>query len=105
MTTRTSRRTLLKTAGAALALPAAYGRTAFAAPDAQMGRSRFEGKDTPKISLEIGQALSANPDDAAAAARRIRQLGVTHVLGGGPRIPWDASQLAQMRDRLKANVS
>jgi len=70
VTRKTSRRTMLKTAGAALVLPAAYSRTAFAAPGAQMGRPRFEGKDTPKLSLEIGQALSTNPDEAAAAASR-----------------------------------
>ena len=98
-----SRRTILRTVGGALVLPAVHSASASAAIGLQTPRSRFESKDTPKLSLEIGQALSANADEAAAAAGRIRQLGVTHVLGGGPRIPWEESRLAEMRDRLKAN--
>src|SRR5574342_164712 len=61
----------------------------------------------PTIAREMGLGVAPqgmSPEEAAAtAARRIRQLGVTHVLGGGPRIPWTEKQLADMRDRLKAN--
>lgn len=105
MTSKTSRRTLLKTAGAtALGIRAAYGASPIAS--AAQSRPHFEGQDTPKISLEanLGAPPGATPEEAAAAAgRRIRQLGVEHVLSGGPRIPWDEAQLKGMMDRLKAN--
>lgn len=61
-----------------------------------------EGKDTPKICLEAGAGgLSAGTIDEAGC-RRIKQLGVDHVLTGGPRIPWQESQLKDMMDKLKA---
>src|SRR5437773_2117999 len=96
---------MLKTAGAAaLGVRAAYGASPAAA--ASQSRPHFEGKDTPKICLEMGLAppAGASPEEAAAAsARRIRQLGVEHVISGGPRIPWEESRLKDMMDRLKAN--
>jgi mannonate dehydratase len=106
VSTRPSRRTILKTAGAAaLGLPAAYVVSPSGA--ASQARPRFEGKDTPKICLEAGlggAAPGVSADEAAAAAaRRIRQLGVDHVLSGGPRIPWEESRLKEMMDRLKGN--
>jgi mannonate dehydratase len=96
---------MLKTAGAAaLAMPAAYRVSASAA--VAQSRPRFEGKDTPKICLDAGlggPALTAggSNDEAAAASRRIRQLGVDHVISGGGRIPWEESRLKDMMDRLK----
>src|SRR3982751_2185840 len=105
MTIKPSRRTLLKTAGAAaLGMKAAHGACPLAA--AQQSRPHFEGKDTPKVCLEAGLAAptGVTPEEAAAAAaRRIRQLGVDHVLSGGPRIPWEEARLNEMMDRLKAN--
>jgi mannonate dehydratase len=98
MSRRYSRRTLLKTAGAAaLAAPLARGRAASADVTAQ---PRVEGADTPKICLEAGLAMSGSPQAATAAARRIRQLGVTHVISGGGRIPWDEAGLRATMDRL-----
>jgi mannonate dehydratase len=96
----------LKTAGAAvLALPAGYG--ASTSTTAAQSRPRFEGKDTPKICLEVGTGggpPGASADEtAAASARRIRQLGVEYVLSGGGRIPWEESRLREMIDRLKTN--
>jgi mannonate dehydratase len=106
VTSKPSRRTVLKTAGAAaLALPA----VSHAVPAAAMAQSRprFEDKDTPKICLEAslgGTPAGASPEEAAAAsARRIRQLGVEHVISGGGRIPWEESRLKEMMDRLKTN--
>jgi mannonate dehydratase len=95
---------LLKSAGAALALPAAIRPE----PAAAQSRPHFEGKDTPKICLEAGlggpPAPGVSADEAvAAAARRIRQLGVEHVLSGGGQIPWQESRLKEMMDRYKAN--
>jgi mannonate dehydratase len=91
---------MLKTAGlAALAMPA-------------QGVSRLEAAagppgELPKICLEAGlggAAPGASADEAvAAAARRIRQLGVDHVISGGGRIPWEEGRLKEMMDRLKSN--
>ncbi len=83
-------------------MPAAYG-----APAIAQGRPALEGKDTPKICLEAGlggAAAGASAEEAAAAAaRRIRQLGVDHVISGGPRIPWEEARLKEMMDRLASN--
>src|SRR6185312_717578 len=99
MTTHFSRRALLKTVGAAaLAVPARV--TTAATIDAQ---AREEGTETPKICLEAGAAMNGSAAEAAAAARRIRQLGVTHVISGGNRIPWDEAALRATMDRLKSN--
>jgi mannonate dehydratase len=105
---RPSRRTILKTAGAAaLALPA-YSSPAPVSARAAQSRPRFEGKDTPKICLDAATggplAAGTSPEDAAIAyARRIRQLGVEHVISGGGRIPWEEARLRETMDRLKAN--
>lgn len=56
-----------------------------------------EGPDTPKIAAPIGGS-----GDLTLAIRRVTQLGVTHVLGGGGPIPWTAGQLQPMVDQLKA---
>ncbi len=94
-----SRRTVLKTAGLALGMPLRASGTGIQAPS----QPRFEGADTPKICLEAGPAASAPGDEAAAAARRIRQLGVTHVISGGGPIPWDEARLGNLMKRLKDN--
>ena len=104
MPTKTSRRTLLKTMGTAAVV--AVPRAA-AGSSRDMRGPRAEGKDTPKIALEMGLGVSppgTGPEEAAAAAaRRIQQLGVTHVLGGGPRIPWTEAQLKELMDRAQKN--
>ena len=96
-----SRRTVLKTAAgvAALAVPVPTAGRELQTPS----KPHFEGNDTPKICLEAGQAASASGDEAAAAARRIRQLGVTHVISGGGPIPWDEGRLRDVMTRLKDN--
>jgi mannonate dehydratase len=99
---RPSRRTVLKAAGTAFMLPVTSRGAVFAAHAARADRSRFESTDTPKICLEGGGAAGATPE-AAAVARGILQLGVTHVISGGGRIPWDEAQLKGMMDRLKGN--
>ena len=99
-----SRRTVLKTAGAAFAMPVAIGSTRPVDAQTTRRRSRDEGPDTPKIALEAGAALTTAPSaDTVAAARRIRQLGVEHVLGGGGPIPWEESRLQALRTNLKTN--
>jgi mannonate dehydratase len=91
MSANLSRRSLIQSAGfAALAQAAATP-----AP-------KPEGKDTPKLCLEVGAGgLSAGTIDEAGC-RKIKQLGVDHVLTGGPKIPWDEAQLRNMMDKLKA---
>lgn len=93
-----SRRRLFEVAGAAaIATPAATAADS-------MPANKFEGKDTPKICLSLGDAAvpqgAANRDEAIA--RHIRQLGVNWVLSGGPRIPWETSQIKEQVDRLRA---
>lgn len=58
-----------------------------------------ESAGTPKIACPI--SLSNGITDEAI--RRVLQLGVHHVLSGGPPIPWTVSQLQPIVDRLKAN--
>jgi len=58
-----------------------------------------EGPDTPKLAAPI----DARPGvDLTLAIRRVKQLGVTHVLGGGPRMPWTVEQLRPTVDQLKS---
>ena len=82
----------------------AIGATALstqAAPGAQVPGPRAEARDTPKICLESGAgSLSAGRPDAAGM-RRVKQLGVDHVLMGGPKIPWEESQIRAIMDNLK----
>ena len=99
MPVRLSRRSILQTAGAVALTPSVAGAAEIPGP-------RLEGPNTPKICLEagLGAPAGASPEEAAVAAgRRIRQLGVEHVISGGPRIPWDEARLKEMMDRLKAN--
>ncbi len=91
-----SRRAMLKAASfAALAAPAGVAKMIL--------EPRFEGSDEPRICLEAG-AGTGSVGDAEAAARRIKQLGVDHVISGGGRIPWEEGRLKEMMDRLKANA-
>lgn len=58
-----------------------------------------ESGDTPKIACAID--LRGGITDKAI--RSVLQLGVHHVLSGGPPIPWTVSQLQPLVDRLKAH--
>ena len=101
-----SRRRLLQAASlAALARP-----EVLAGAETEKGtgaRQRTESAGTPKICLDTGLGLAAGTgtadEELAAAARRVRQLGVTHVIGGGPKIPWDETALRDRMDKLKAS--
>lgn len=62
----------------------------------------IEGPDTPKLCLGFGdggRAREGQPDDGI---RRIKQLGVSHILSGGPRIPWQEADLRARIERLQA---
>lgn len=57
-----------------------------------------EGPDTPKLAI----TMSLREDGIDEAIRGLTQIGVTHAISGGPRIPWDADQLKTLVARLKA---
>ena len=106
MNSRLSRRTVLQAASIASIPISASSQTTIPGP-------RFEGKDTPKICLGLDAALGAftagrgsegNPAGTdEAGARKIRQLGVTHVISGMSGIPWEEARVKGLMDRLQAN--
>jgi len=59
-------------------------------------RMPAEGKDTPKICLGYG-----GPPDATGM-RRLKQIGVDHVLMGGPKIPWSEADVRARIDPFRA---
>ncbi len=56
-----------------------------------------EGPDTPKIAAPVG-----GREISDEAIRRVRQIGVDHVLMGGPKMPWDEATLRPIMDKCKA---
>jgi mannonate dehydratase len=86
-----SRRALVQSVGAA-----AFARAADIPPPPP------ESKTTPKICLEMGVGgLSAGAIDEAGC-RRVKQLGVDHVLSSAIPMPWDEAKLKSVMDRLAA---
>ena len=83
-----TRRDVLKTIGAA----AVWGAQPVRAAEARRSGPTFErmapeAADTPKICLGV------SPDLDEAGMRRLKQIGVDHVLTGGPKIPWDEADV------------
>jgi mannonate dehydratase len=101
MKTRFSRRNLIKGIAATAIAPALLPITA----DAQANKKPWwlgngmpqEGPDTPKIACGI----SLRDGVTDAAIRGAVEIGVYHVLSGGPVMPWEASQLQPIVDKLK----
>jgi len=88
-----SRRAILRAAAAGALAPSAL-------PALQAAQASAGGAG-PKICLEVsGRLEAAGADDEGM--RRIRQLGVDHVLMGGPRIPWTEASIRAVMERLKA---
>lgn len=83
-------------ARAAAAIAGAGGAPAAPAAAPAFERMPGEGKGIPKI------CLGSIADTDAAAMRRVKQIGVNSVLGGGPRIPWDEADLRARMDRYAA---
>jgi mannonate dehydratase len=54
------------------------------------------GSATPKLCLGLG----SNADQGQM--RKFKQIGVNHVLMGGPRIPWEESELRARIDRFQS---
>lgn len=102
MRSKFSRRNLIKGVGAAFLAPALLP----AAATAQQEKKPWwlgdgmpqENSGTPKIACAID--LRGGPSDEAI--RSVVQVGVYHVLSGGPPIPWTVSQLQPFIDKLKA---
>lgn len=98
-----TRRTAMEILGAG-ALPMAA---------AQVPPAPKEGKDTPKIALGMGDggggfgggrgaAPGGRTPDPSVGPKRIKQLGVNHVLGGGGPVPWTVESLNKIMERWKA---
>ncbi len=86
---RTGRRSFFQAAAAFAALPTLARSTPRDWPPR-------EGEGTPKLCLGIG----SNADEKQM--RRFKQIGVDHVLMGGPRIPWTEEVLRALSDRFSA---
>ena len=63
---------------------------------ARAERRQASGRETPKICM----GLSSRASDSDM--RRIKQLGVDHVLMGGPAIPWQESALRDIMNTFMA---
>ncbi len=92
-----SRRTILGRLGVAALPKYAVGALAEAGrEESAQGRLR-DGPGTPKICLSI------SADELTQAKMRlIKQLGVDHVLMGGPPIPWEESRIHSIMSTLKS---
>jgi mannonate dehydratase len=105
MHARFSRRQLIHAAGAA-ALPFSVSAAAEAeaAATAFASGPRQNGTEIPKICLEIGRGGLAVAGATEAGARRVKQLGVDHVISSpAGRIPWQEDQLKELIDRLRGH--
>lgn len=93
-----TRRTLMEVAAAGSFLPSTV--------EAAQSASPAEGTGIPKIALGMGDTgIYASRNDTAndptAGPRRIKQLGVNHVLGGLGRTPWTEAGLNTLMERWK----
>jgi mannonate dehydratase len=89
-----SRRDVLKGIGVPTIAAALPLRLAEGAPP--FSRMPAEGPGTPKICLGL-----YGPADAARM-RSVKQIGVDHVLTGGPKIPWTEADLRARIEPFKA---
>ena len=94
MRTGIDRRALLKTMGAAALVSSAPPRSAPA--EATFSRMPPEGLDTPKICLGVSGVVDE------PGMRRVKQIGVDHVLTGGPGLPWEEAEVRARIERFKA---
>ena len=99
MKTSISRRQLLKTATSAALLGSAG--TEWTKGRATAALASPTDRTMPNLALEINGKLAAAPY-TEAGMQRIKQLGVNHVIMGGPPIPWKAGQIRNLVDQLKS---
>jgi len=109
MTTNLSRREMMQVTGAAAAARLSDLSDLSDGSD-RRGRQPalrqwpiVEGPDTPKLCLGSGDGGRVPEGQQDNGNRRIKQLGVDYVLGGGPRIPWEEADLRSRIERLKAD--
>lgn len=101
MNSRVSRRSLLKTVGSAALLSTSEG-VAVSPHPADQGLAEPKAEIVaPNLCLEINGKLAAADLDETGM-RRVKQLGVNHVIMGGPPIPWEETQIRALVDRVKA---
>ncbi len=107
-----TRRTAMEVLGASALMPAA----AMPAAAAQVPAPPAESNNTPKIALGMGDGggqgggrggrggsgASAAAPDPMSGPKRIKQLGINHVLSGGPQIPWTEESLNNVMSRWKS---
>ncbi len=87
----------MQLAGTAAFLPSSANE----AEAAQVPPAPKESKDTPKIAISTGDTglFGGNPADGP---KRVKQLGVNWVLGGGGRAPWTEESLTKSMAPWKA---
>ncbi len=91
-----SRRSLIKGIASTACFPARATQAQGAQYVSHRGMPE-EGPNTPKLAAPIN-----GRDITDGAMRRVKQIGVDHVLMGGPRMPWTVEQLQPIVDKLKA---
>src|SRR5919201_1742313 len=89
------RREILKAMGSAALLTSPVPARSAPAPPT-FARMPSEGHGTPKICLGFYGPLEES------GMRRLKQIGVDHVLMGGPKIPWDEADIRGRIERFKA---
>ena len=97
-----SRRSLLTSLAAGVAtslLPSSVAAQSDARPWWLGNGMAQEDAGTPKIACAINLADGVTD----AAIRGVVQIGVYHVLSGGPAMPWSVGQLQPLVDKLKAS--
>ncbi|WP_257659276.1 mannonate dehydratase [Parapedobacter lycopersici] len=86
----------LSVAGLSSCAPSGTGDHAASTAGAPVEWPVIAGPDAPKM------CLGCSSNATAAEMRKIKQLGVDHVLMGGPPIPWTVEGLRGIMDRFKA---
>ncbi len=98
ITMKFTRRMAIQMAGSSALIPAA----AETLSAAQVPQAPKESDRTPKIALGMGDGFAAGATDPAEGPRRIKQLGVNHVLSGGGAAPWTEESLKKSMAPWKA---
>ena len=93
-----TRRMAIQMAGSSALIPAAADTLSAA----QVPQAPKESDKTPKIALGMGDGFAAGATDPAEGPRRIKQLGVNHVLSGGGAAPWTEESLKKSMAPWKA---